>query len=61
MIERNSIRDVWKLEHWDEYVNMTNFKSPTHLNGIVDLFLYHNPTDEVAEQSFANLLEFLGN
>ena len=61
MIERNSIRDVWKLEHWDEYVNMTNFKSPTHLNGIVDLFLYHNPTDEVAEQSFADLLEFLGN
>lgn len=61
MIDRNSIRDVWKLENWDEYISAVNFKSPTHLNGVVDLFLYHNPTDEIAEQSFEQLLEFLNN
>ena len=59
MIERNNIRDVWKLENWDEYIARVNFKSPTHLSSVVELFLYHNPTDEVAEQSFAELMEFL--
>ena len=59
MIERNSIRDKWKLENWEEYISGVNFRSPTHLAEILDLYLYHNPTDEVAEESFKGLLNFL--
>ena len=60
MIERNSIRDKWKLENWEEYINGVNFRSPTHLSDILDLYLYHNATDEIAKASFSGLLEFLG-
>ncbi|MBE6577164.1 MAG: ATP-binding protein [Ruminococcaceae bacterium] len=58
--ERNNIRDKWKLENWDEYIKNINFRSPTHLADILDLYLYHNATDEIAAESFAGLLEFLG-
>lgn len=59
MTERNSVRDKWKLDNWEEYVKMVNYSSPTHLYGVVDLFLHHNATDEIAEQSFAELIRFL--
>lgn len=60
MTERNNIRDKWKLENWQEYMSMVNFKTPTHLADILPLFLYHNETEEIAEQSFSQLLQFLG-
>jgi predicted kinase len=59
VMERNNIRDKWKLENWEEYIRGVNFKSPVHLAEILDLYLYHNPTDEVAEESFKGLLNFL--
>ncbi len=59
MIERNNVRDKWKLENWEEYVSGVNFKAPTHLSEILDLFLYHNATDEIADASFAELLKLL--
>ena len=60
VMERNNIRDKWKLENWDEYISGVNFRSPTHLADILDLYLYHNATDEIAAESFAGLLKFLG-
>ncbi len=60
VMERNNIRDKWKLENWDEYIKGVNFRSPTHLADILDLYLYHNATDEIAAESFDGLLKFLG-
>ncbi len=60
VMERNNVRDKWKLENWDEYISGVNFRSPTHLADILDLYLYHNATDEIAEESFAGLLKFIG-
>ena len=28
MIDRNSVRDTWKLEHWDEYVKTIDYFHP---------------------------------
>ena len=63
MIKRNSDRDVWKLEHWDEYLASLNFTVPENLRDPQDegsLLLHYNSTDELTESSFAKLMEFFG-
>jgi hypothetical protein len=45
MIDRNSPRDTWKLEHWDEYIKDVNFDIPASLGDPIiadDLLLFHN-------------------
>ena len=59
MKKRSSDRDKWKIENWDEYISGVNFRSPTHLSEILDLYLYHNATDEIAAESFEGLLRFI--
>ena len=34
MIERNSSRDTWKLEHWDEYISRCNFNMPKDIGEV---------------------------
>ena len=61
MINSNSDRDVWKLEHWDEYLASLNFNVPENLRDPDDngsLLLYYNSTDEQSEESFHELMEF---
>ncbi|MBQ9460918.1 MAG: ATP-binding protein [Clostridia bacterium] len=61
MINRNSDRDIWKLAHWDEYLAMLDFTIPENLRDPDDpgsLLLYYNSTDELADQSFAELMNF---
>ncbi len=61
MIDRNSDRDTWKLEHWDEYMASLNFTIPENIRQQDDemsLLLYHNSTDEMAEESFAKLIKY---
>ena len=55
MKDRNSDRDTWKLEHWEEYVKGENF-DPPDLDG---LLIYENDTQELAEKSFSDLLKKL--
>lgn len=55
MLTRNSVRDTWKLEHWEEYVKTENFAAPD----IDGLLIYQNETDEIAEASFSRLLRQL--
>lgn len=60
MIDRASDRDTWKLEHWDEYISSQNFVIPENLRDPDDdesLLLYYNSTDEMADESFAKLLQ----
>ena len=61
MIKRNSDRDVWKLENWDEYIATVNFNIPENLRDSEDegsLLLHYNSTDELTESSFAELMKF---
>ena len=61
MIKRNSDRDVWKLEHWYEYISKVNFKIPENLRDPDDegsLLLHYNSNDELTEKSFAEIMKF---
>ena len=61
MIKRNSDRDVWKLENWDEYISKVNFKIPENLRDPDDegsLLLHYNSNDELTEKSFAEIMKF---
>lgn len=54
MINRNSDRDTWKLEHWDEYIAGCNFNLPTELtNGENenDLILFKNSSEIEFQES----------
>ncbi len=59
MIARNSDRDKWKLEHWDEYVAGVNFAIPEELDDPTvedDLLIFDNNTDEGFEASMKAIL-----
>ena len=58
MKKRNSDRDKWKLEHWDEYVKKVNFAPPKEID---NLFIYKNENDEEAERCFSELLKIMKN
>ncbi|HWT74451.1 MAG TPA: AAA family ATPase [Mobilitalea sp.] len=62
MIARNSDRDTWKLEHWDEYIASCNFNVPTTLddpNVIDDLLIFNNSSEEEYIESMKNIVEIL--
>ena len=58
MIRRNSDRDTWKLENWDEYISKQNFSVP---EGIKNLFLFDNSTDDSFKKSIEEAKEYLNN
>lgn len=62
MIKRNSDRDTWKLQHWDEYIAGCNFDIPDNLddpNIKDDLLVFHNNNEEEFEQSMLEVLQIL--
>ena len=62
MIERNSDRDTWKLEHWDEYIASCNFEIPEDLhdpNVKDDLLIFNNNNDEEFEKSMKEITGIL--
>ena len=62
MISRNSPRDTWKLEHWDEYIATRDFNVPRNLyeDGVVNkLFIFHNSSQEEYEASMKEVIEEL--
>lgn len=56
MIKRNSSRDKWKLENWDEYISRCNFNRPTDIK---ELYIFKNSSDEEFKQSINNVVEYL--
>ena len=62
MIARNSDRDTWKLEHWDEYIAGCNFEIPHNLdnpeNGI-NLIIFKNNNEAEFNSSMKKCLEVL--
>ena len=58
MISRNSDRDTWKLEHWDEYVKKLDFSVP---EGIHNLFLFDNSSDDSFKKSLGEAVDYFKN
>ncbi|MCI5858743.1 MAG: ATP-binding protein [Blautia sp.] len=62
MIERNSDRDTWKLEHWDEYIAGCNFEIPENLKrpGAKDsLIIFRNNNEKEFEHSMKKCVSIL--
>lgn len=58
MIARNSDRDTWKLENWDEYVKGLDFSIP---EGIKNLFIFNNSSDSSVKESVDKAIEYFNN
>ena len=56
MIKRNSSRDTWKLEHWDEYISRCNFTMPENVG---DVFVFKNNNGAEFDESLDRIAEFL--
>jgi predicted kinase len=56
MIKRNSDRDTWKLEHWDEYVASQNYEAPTNIKNLI---IFENSSEEEFEQSIKDSVKQL--
>jgi predicted kinase len=62
MISRNSDRDKWKLEHWDEYVAGVNFEIPHELNDptcMDDLLIFENSSPLEFEESMDRIVRII--
>ena len=62
MIKRNSDRDTWKLEHWDEYVKTIDYSIPEALkkmSSCLDLMLFYNSSDEEYQKSMEMVISRL--
>ena len=57
MIARNSSRDYWKLEHWDEYIKTRDFTTPA----IEGLHTVNNSTDTSYIEDLNRLIEDMKN
>lgn len=55
MIERNSDRDTWKLQNWDEYISNQDFSIPEGK----EIHLINNSSSESCEADIKKLLEVL--
>lgn len=53
MLARNSSRDYWKLEHWDEYIKTRSFKAPD----IENLHIINNSTETSYIEDMNRFLE----
>lgn len=59
MIDRASDRDMWKLNHWDEYILGVNFNPPLSLkleNQPDSLLIFHNSSNEEFEESMKTIV-----
>lgn len=64
MLTRNSDRDTWKVEHWDEYIKDVNFDIPKALDDpdvLDDLLIFKNSSDEEYEESMRRILDIIEN
>ena len=62
MTERNSSRDVWKLENWDEYIAGVDFSIPLSIDNpdvVDDLLLFKNSNQDEYETSLKELVSIL--
>lgn len=59
MIDRNSDRDTWKLENWDEYIKKCNFNRPTEIDDpecVDEILVFKNSSREEFEVSIKDVV-----
>lgn len=64
MIARNSDRDTWKLQNWDEYIKGVNFNIPAALDDpdvLDDLLIFKNSSDEEYNESMKRIVDIIEN
>lgn len=64
MIERNSDRDTWKLQNWDEYIKGVNFNIPSALDDpdvLDDLLIFKNSSDAEYKESMRRIADIIEN
>lgn len=54
MIDRDSDRDTWKIENWDEYVKTQDYSAPENLK---ELIVFKNSNDEEFRASIAEMVK----
>lgn len=62
MIDRNSERDTWKIENWDEYIKTRDYSIPDNLKdpNVIDQFLiFKNSSDQEYEESMKEICNIL--
>lgn len=62
MIERNSDRDRWKLDNWNEYIAGVNFDIPEELNDPNckdDLLIFKNSSEVEFQTSMREILDII--
>ena len=63
MIRRNSSRDTWKLENWDQYISGVDFSIPAAIDrpdsSEDDLLLFYNSTDQEYQESMKRIVGIL--
>ncbi|WP_411993101.1 AAA family ATPase [Agarivorans sp. DSG3-1] len=62
MIDRNSSRDTWKLENWDEYIKGVDSSVPHCIDNpevVDDLLLFKNSNQQQYQQSMQDILKVL--
>ena len=59
MIERNSPRDTWKLQNWEEYVAGRDYSVP-NMPAISDCIVkFYNSNNEEFEESMERIYKYL--
>ena len=64
MIQRNSDRDKWKIEHWEEYIAGVNFDIPSELDDPAcsdDLLIFKNSSEDQFRSSMKEVLAIIEN
>lgn len=56
MVARNSERDTWKIQHWEEYVQTQDYSEPV---GIPEMFVFNNNSDEEFDESIVKAVDFI--
>jgi tRNA uridine 5-carbamoylmethylation protein Kti12 len=62
MINRNSSRDTWKLNNWNDYIKDVDFSIPKSIDNpeiVDDLLLFKNSNEDEYEQSMTDILTIL--
>lgn len=62
MIKRNSDRDVWKLENWNEYISEVDFSIPSTIDDPdddLDFLKFYNSSDEEYNESMERIVSLL--
>lgn len=62
MIDRNSDRDMWKLQNWEEYIKTVDFTVPSTIDNPaddLDFLEFYNNIDEEYQESMNRIVTLL--